>query len=114
MFLTPDFSDDGELRLYATRTSSVVAYFTEDGEGGSVMRLEPGWLAYPEHILTAAYMGVRSAVLEEVSKRLSCEAHEVERHTFGQLMAIADPLPKMQHHWYGRSRQPKRAPRAGR
>lgn len=114
MFLTPDYSDDGELRLYASRTSSVVAYFTEDGDGGALMRLEPGWLAYPDQISTGAYMGIRAAVLEDVATRLSCEAHEVERHSFGQLLAVADPLPNMQHHWYGRTRSQKRPPRAAR
>lgn len=112
MLLTEDIHDNGEVRVYATRGHTVVSYFAEDSEGGTVLHVEPGFLADPKHIDLTTYAGVRRCALDEAGRRLSCEWHEVELHPFGQILAIADVLPKHRNGWSGRTK--KVLPRGGR
>ncbi len=112
MLLTHDIDDDGETRVYATRGHTIVSYFTEDNDGGAVLHMEPGFLADPRYIDIATYAGVRRTVLEEAARRLCCERHEVELHSFGRILEIADAPSKYRHGWSGRTK--KLFPRAGR
>ena len=45
MLLSDETSDDGELRIYFTRASTVISYFTEDDEGGVRTHVAPGEFA---------------------------------------------------------------------
>ena len=66
---------DGEVRLYCTRVAQVVSYFADDGEGGSVLWLEPGDMALlQDNIMN----DVRAWILDTVAQRLSCKPEHVE------------------------------------
>lgn len=66
---------DGEVRLYCTRISQIISYFADDGEGGSVLWLEPGDMAV---VQDSTIDEVRAWILGDVAKRLSCPPDEVE------------------------------------
>lgn len=66
---------DGEVRLYCTRISQVISYFADDGEGGSVLWLEPGEMA---SVQDSTINDVRAWILDDVSKRLNCVPSHVE------------------------------------
>ena len=111
MIFTEETTDEGQRRVYATRNNTVVTYFVDDGEGGTLLHMEAGWLAYPDQIRTATYVEIRRCVLIEAGRRLCCQAHEVESLPFDHILTIADPLPRYRHHWAGRSQAPRRASR---
>lgn len=91
MLITLDSTDNDQPRLYVGRTGSLQAYFTDDGDGGSMLTVEAGWLAYEEQIAISDYAGVRRAVFETVARKLGCPPQEVVRHSFDELAALADP-----------------------
>jgi len=66
---------DGEVRLYCTRISQVVSYFADDGEGGSVLWLEPGDMAL---VQDSTMDETRAWILDHVSQRLQCPPDRVE------------------------------------
>lgn len=66
---------DGEVRLYCTRISQVVSYFADDGEGGSVLWLEPGDMA---NVQDSTIDDVRAWILANVGQRLNCVPAQVE------------------------------------
>jgi len=47
MLISMESTAEGEKRVYCTRGHSVVAYFTDDGEGGAMLSVEPGEFASP-------------------------------------------------------------------
>jgi len=91
MLITLETTHDDERRLYLARTGSLQAFFTDDGEGGSMLHVEPGWLAREDLFAISDYAGVRQAAFETVAKKLGCPPHEVARHSFAELAALADP-----------------------
>ncbi|HEX2842159.1 hypothetical protein [Hyphomicrobium sp.] len=66
---------DGEVRLYCTRIAQVISYFTEDGEGGSVLWLEPGEMAI---VQDGAMDEIRTWILGDIAQRLQCTPDQVE------------------------------------
>ena len=66
---------DGEVRLYCTRISTIISYFADDGEGGSVLWLEPGDMAIVQDGIMDE---VRAWILSDVATRLKCPPDQVE------------------------------------
>lgn len=98
----------GEVRLYMTRFNSVTAYFTDDGEEGTALHIEPGFFADPAAYLRT-YDDVRSAVLAEAALRLQVPVDEVLIQPFSKLKRIATPdLPD--HYRYARRSRNRAGP----
>ncbi len=70
---------DDQPRLYLARTGTLLAYFTDDGEGGSMLHVEPGWLAREELLAISDYAEVRQAAFDTVARKLGCPPQEVAR-----------------------------------
>lgn len=66
---------DGEVRLYCTRISTIISYFADDGEGGSVLWLEPGDMAIVQDGIMDE---MRAWILSDVAQRLECPPNQVE------------------------------------
>ncbi len=81
---------DDQPRLYLARTGTLLAYFTDDGEGGSMLHVEPGWLAREELLAISDYAEVRQAAFDTVARKLGCPPQEVARHSFAELAALED------------------------
>lgn len=81
----------GEDRLYATRHTSVVTYFTADtSDTGVVLHVEPGYFAIPQ-IYARVSEDVRHAVLADVAARLGIAVHQVCSVPMRTLCKYADP-----------------------
>lgn len=98
---------DGEVRLYCTRIAQVVSYFADDGEGGSVLWLEPGDMAM---VQDNAMEEMRAWILSDVGQRLACPPDRVETlsiETLCQRLAWHPEPPR--HPWQmQRSKTPAR------
>lgn len=88
---------DGELRLYCLKHSSVTAYFTDDGEGGSTLVAEKA----PDSMLPDSIIPhVRVAILQAVAVQLHCPPDAVEmRGTRLLCERLATPLEQARHPW---------------
>lgn len=101
MLFTEHTMPDDQIRVYCMRISSVVAYFCDDGEGGSVLIVEPSdYAAVAKETLDQ----VRFNVLEEAGTRLHCPPHCVERRSIGSLCKIVDLPDPPRHPWQFKSR----------
>jgi hypothetical protein len=94
MLITLETTTRGEKRVYCTRTNSVVSFFADDGDGGSMLSVEHGEFAFPSPFADERLQAVKLAVLEEVALRLSCRPSQVEEVPFDELAAICDPDPE--------------------
>lgn len=102
MLLTEDF-EDGELaRIYATQQASVVTYFADDEEGGTVLHAELGEFASPWANPPEKIEAVKAAVIEEVARRLNCPADKVLSRSLAEISLVADPIIRNKHTWSGR------------
>lgn len=110
MLLTIESTPAGDLRIYATQQASVVSYFVDDGEGGTMLCVEPGEYACRWSTTQEKLDWLRAAVLDEVAGRLSCPADKVLCRSMSELAMVADPLLAMRHTWTGR-RASRSAPR---
>ena len=111
MLLSEETSDDGELRVYFTRASTVISYFTDDEDGGVKTHVAPGEFACPWSTTPEKLDAVRSAMLAETARRLQCHVEQVEQMPFEAIRKIADPHLKYRHTWTGRSKARPRGPR---
>lgn len=110
MLLTVESTDDGQDRIYATQQASVVTYFVDDGEGGTMLVAEPGEFACRWSTTQEKLDSVRAAVLVEVASRLNCKPEKVQCRSLSDIALVADPLLKTRHTWSGRrhTRKPTR------
>lgn len=104
MLISLESTAEGEKRVYCTRGHSVVAYFADDGEGGSMLSVEPGEFASPFTVTDEKLEAVKLSVLEEVARRLSCDPAEVPARPMVDLVHICDPHLKQRDHWVGRAK----------
>lgn len=96
---------DGEVRLYCTRISTIISYFADDGEGGSVLWLEPGDMAIVQN---GAMEETRTWILSDVSKRLNCPPDQVERFPIETLCRRLKWTPETPRHpWQIQQQRPK-------
>ena len=95
MLITKESTTNGELRVYCTRTNSIITYFSDDGEGGSPLTAEHSDFAYPGAWADEQMEAVKHSVLEEVARRLDCTPAEVETTPFAELVSICDPDPDL-------------------
>lgn len=102
MLLTIETTRLGELRIYVTQLASVVSYFTDDGDGGTALNVEPGEFACPWSTTPEKLGAVRDCVLAEVAERLNCPADKVLCRSLSELALVADPLLETRHTWSGR------------
>lgn len=110
MLLTAESTPAGDVRIYATQIASVVSYFVDDGDGGCQLIVEAGELACRWSTTQEKLDAVRSAVLDEVSRRLNCPAERVLCRNISELHLIADPVLAERVTWSRRrhSRRPAR------
>ncbi|MBS0232104.1 MAG: hypothetical protein JSR99_01315 [Proteobacteria bacterium] len=106
MLISLETTAEGEKRVYCTRGNSVVTYFADDGEGGSMLSVEPGEFASPYSTTEEKLQAVKESVLREVARRLSCEPAEVQAKPMADLTRICDPHLAFRDHWVGRGRRP--------
>lgn len=102
MLLTEESTRDGNVRIYATQQASIVTYFEDDGEGGTMLQVEPGEFASPFVVTPERLAAVKDAVLDEVARRLSCPTDKVLCRSMSELSLITDPLLRERHTWSGR------------
>lgn len=85
---------DRTIKLYATRCASVVCYFTESDDGGTVLHTDRGSGATLWDFEACA-REVRADVLAFVGERLRIPAGDVLKCKFAHLVGAADPdLPE--------------------
>jgi len=97
---------DGELRLYCTRMSQVISYFADDGEGGSMLWLEPSELA---RVSQATLDEMRPWIIGHIAERLHCSPHEVEGYSIKDLCERLNWRPEPPRHpWQVKTRSPER------
>lgn len=82
--------EPGSKRVYVTRYASVVSYFSDDGEGGVKLTIEPGFAAYMPDFERAA-PDMYLYILHETARRLSIHVTLVLRQSFKTIASIADP-----------------------
>jgi hypothetical protein len=104
MIISMESTEEGERRIYCTRGHSIVSYFSDDGEGGSMLSVEPGELLYSYADISDRLQAVRHAVLTDVAKRLACDIAEVQAKPMTELATLCAPHLKHQEHCYGRRR----------
>src|SRR3569832_750320 len=104
MLISIESTAEGEKRVYCTRGHSVVTYFADDGEGGSMLSVEPGIFADPYSTTPEKLQATKDAVLSEVARRLACDPGEVQCRSFGEIIGICDPHLTHRDHWTGRAR----------
>jgi hypothetical protein len=104
MLISIESTAEGEKRIYCTRGHSVVTYFTDDGEGGSMLSVVPGEFASPFVVTDDRLQEVKLSVLEEIARRLSCDPAEVQAKPMVEIAAVCDPHLKYRDHWVGRAR----------
>jgi hypothetical protein len=102
MLLTEETTDGNTVRIYATQQASVVTYFTDDGEGGTLLHGELGEFASPWSVTPEKVEAVKAAVLEDVARRLNCSIDKVLCRSMADLSLVTDPLIKTRHSWSGR------------
>lgn len=96
---------DGETRIYCTRFASVIAYFADDGEGGTTLLTELADFALlPQSCINDILRDVRDYVLKTVATELHCPIHQVERRSLDELRRIVHVPEKLRHPWQTRSR----------
>ena len=89
MIFTEETTDDGELSVYATNHASVVSYFTDDSEVGTVLHVEPTEFACPWTTRGAKLDSVRDAVIAEAARRLACFPDQVLLHGMDAIAALS-------------------------
>lgn len=104
MLISMESTAEGERRIYCTRGQSVVTYFADDGDGGSMLSVTPGEFASPYVVTEERLQEVKMSVLEEVARRLACEPSEVQVKPMVELATVCDPHLKFRDHWVGRGR----------
>lgn len=104
MLISLESTAEGEKRVYCTRGHSVVAYFADDGEGGSMLSVEPGEFASPHTATEQKLADVKLSVLLEVARRLKCDADAVQQKPLAEIAAICTPHVKYRDHWVGRAK----------
>lgn len=104
MLISIESTAEGEKRIYCTRGHSVITYFADDGEGGSLLSVEPGEFASPFVVTEDRLQAVKLSVLLEVARRLKCDADAVQRKPLAELATVCDPHLKFRDHWVGRAR----------
>lgn len=97
-------TDEGEPRLYITRSASVQSYFTPADDGQSaVLHLVPGFCC-DDASFARTVNAVEKCVIAEVARRLDIAEDDVLRQPFATLRRVADaPLPA----WYRYAARPK-------
>lgn len=104
MLLTEITKPGHHERIYAVRTGSVIAWFEDDGEGGTQLAVEPGEFACPYSTTQAKLDAVRLSVLLEAAQRLNCPVEKVSCRSMAELSLVVD-APLAEHHaWYGQKR----------
>ncbi len=98
---------DGEVRLYCSRISQIISYFADDGEGGSVLWLEPGDMA---NVQDSTMDETRSWILDTLAKKLSCTPDKVETFPIDDLcQRLAWQPEPPRHPWqHQRTKTPAR------
>ncbi len=86
---------NGEVRLYCTRIAQVISYFADDGEGGSVLWLEPGDMAT---VQDSTIDEMRTWILGHVASRLNCPPDQVETLPIETLCAHLKWTPEPPRH----------------
>jgi hypothetical protein len=108
MLLTEETTPEGEARIYATQMASVVTYFTDDGEGGTMLHAEPGEFACRWSTTQDKLDAVREAVLAETAVRLNCPVDKVLHRSLSDLSLIADPITIPVRHTWSRRKAGRR------
>ncbi|WP_414462463.1 hypothetical protein [Hyphomicrobium sp. DY-1] len=110
MLFTEETNRRGNVRIYATQQASVVTYFEDDGDGGTMLHTEPGEFLSPYVATTELFTAVRTAVLEEAAKRLSCPVDKVLSRSMSELSLVCDPVLREKATWTGKrhTREPVR------
>lgn len=104
MLISMESTEEGQKRVYCTRGQSIVAYFAEDEEGGSMLHVEPGEFASPYVVTEDRLQAVKLSVLLEVARRLTCDADAVQQKPLAEIATICTPHLKHRDHWVGRAR----------
>lgn len=101
---------DGSQRIYATQQASVVSYFEDDGDGGTLLVVHPGEYACPYSTTAEKLEAVRLSVLEETARRLNCPPDKVHYRSLSELVLVADPVLAEMPRWSSKRlrRQPCR------
>lgn len=86
---------DGEVRLYCTRISTIISYFADDGEGGSVLWLEPGEMAI---VQDSTMDEARAWILGDVARQLQCPPDQVETFSIDTLCERLKWTPEPPRH----------------
>lgn len=102
MLLTIETTSRGEDRIYATQQASVVTYFAEDSDGGTVLHVQAGEFACRWSTTQAKLDAVRDCVLAEVASRLSCPTEKVLCRSLAEIALVADPLTDRRYDWSSR------------
>lgn len=98
---------DGEVRIYCTRTSSLISYFVANDDDTSTLIIEPSdAVLWQSDHLERVLAEMRSAVLAEVGGRLNCPADKVELRSISDLILITDQEPEIRHPWQAKRRAP--------
>lgn len=98
---------NGEKRLYCTRMSQVISYFTDDGEGGTCLWLECNdMVVMPERIMEE----LRAYILGDVAKQLNCPPEQIETLSIETLCRRLAWQPEQPRHpWqFPRTKSPAR------
>ncbi|WP_414463313.1 hypothetical protein [Hyphomicrobium sp. DY-1] len=102
MLFTEETDRRGNVRIYATQQASVVTYFEDDGDGGTMLHAEPGEFLSPYVATPELFNHVRAAVLTEAAKRLSCPIDKVLARSMSELALVCDPVLSERPTWTGR------------
>lgn len=88
---------DGEVRLYLIKFGSVTAYFTDDGEGGSALVVEPS----PDALLPGDPVPeIRAALLAKAAELCHCPVDAIERRPIDYLCSkMTAATEKPRHPW---------------
>jgi len=102
MLLTEETTRGNKVRIYATQLASVVTYFTDDGEGGTMLHAELGEFASPFSVTEEKVEAVKQAVMEDVARRLNCPVDKVLCRSMAELSLVTDPVLREIPKWTGR------------
>lgn len=102
MLFTEETAPGNKVRIYATQLASVVTYFTDDGEGGTMLTAELGEFACPYSTTAEKVEAVKQAVMEEAARRLNCPVDKVLCRSMADLSLVTDRVLKEIPKWTGR------------
>lgn len=98
---------DGEVRIYCTRTNSIISYFVANDDDTSTLVIEPSEaVLWQSDHLESVLADMRASVLAEVGARLNCAPDMVELRSICDLILITDEEPEIRHPWQAKRRAP--------